>query len=53
MPDLTRAVLQGYTWARPDGVVLLSPAAASFGVFRDYRHRGEVFARAMEACREA
>jgi UDP-N-acetylmuramoyl-L-alanine---L-glutamate ligase len=52
MPDLTRAVLEGYAWARPDGVVLLSPAAASFGVFRDYRHRGEVFAAAMEACRD-
>lgn len=52
VPDLTQAVLQGFAWARPDGVVLLSPAAASFGVFRDYRHRGEVFAAAMTACRD-
>jgi UDP-N-acetylmuramoylalanine--D-glutamate ligase len=45
--DLTDAVQQGYSWACPDGVVLLSPAAPSFGRFRDYRHRGEVFAEAM------
>jgi len=32
-------------------VVLLSPAAPSFGRFRDYRDRGEAFARAMRACR--
>jgi UDP-N-acetylmuramoylalanine--D-glutamate ligase len=49
-PDLVQAVQQGYTWARPDGIVLLSPAAASFGVFRDYRHRGAVFAEAMASC---
>jgi UDP-N-acetylmuramoylalanine--D-glutamate ligase len=51
-PDLVQAVRQGYAWARPDGVVLLSPAAASFGVFRDYRHRSEVFAEAMASCAE-
>lgn len=51
-PDLVKAVRQGYAWARPDGVVLLSPAAASFGVFRDYRHRSEVFAEAMASCAE-
>ena len=34
------------------GVVLLSPAAPSFGRFRDYRHRSEAFAAAMAACRE-
>ncbi|MGH8602409.1 MAG: glutamate ligase domain-containing protein, partial [Gammaproteobacteria bacterium] len=49
--DLMEAVHYGYQWARPDGIVLLSPAAPSFGRFRDYRERGAVFAAAMEACR--
>jgi UDP-N-acetylmuramoyl-L-alanine---L-glutamate ligase len=46
-PDLDAAVAAGFRWAQPDGVVLLSPAAPSFGVFRDYRDRGEAFARAV------
>ncbi len=50
-PDLDAAVARAFDWARPDGVVLLSPAAPSFGQFRDYRERGEAFARAMQACR--
>ncbi len=49
--DLRAAVLTGYEWARPDGVVLLSPAAPSFGRFRDYRERGAAFAAAMAECR--
>jgi len=48
--DLSAAVERGYRWALPDGVVLLSPAAPSFGRFRDYRDRGEAFARAMRTC---
>jgi len=47
---LDAAVQRGFGWAVPDGVVLLSPAAPSFGRFRDYRDRGEAFARAMRAC---
>ncbi len=50
-PDLDAAVARAFDWARPDGVVLLSPAAPSFGQFRDYRERGEAFTRAMQACR--
>jgi UDP-N-acetylmuramoylalanine--D-glutamate ligase len=46
-PDLEAAVAAGFRWAQPDGVVLLSPAAPSFGVFKDYRDRGEAFARAV------
>jgi UDP-N-acetylmuramoylalanine--D-glutamate ligase len=48
-PDLEAAVAAGSAWARPDGVVLLSPAAPSFGHFRDYRDRAEAFARAVRA----
>jgi UDP-N-acetylmuramoylalanine--D-glutamate ligase len=48
--DLGAAVRAGFAWARPDGIVLLSPAAPSFGAFRNYRDRGEAFARAMRAC---
>lgn len=50
--DLDSAVSQGFRWAQPDGVVLLSPAAPSFGQFRDYRDRGDAFARAMKSCAE-
>ena len=50
--DLDAAVAVGFTWARPDGIVLLSPAAPSFGRFRDYRDRADAFARAMAACAE-
>jgi len=48
--DLDTAVARGYAWAQPGGVVLLSPAAPSFGQFRDYRDRAGAFARAMKAC---
>jgi UDP-N-acetylmuramoylalanine--D-glutamate ligase len=47
--DLDAAVTAGFRWAQPDGVVLLSPAAPSFGVFKDYRDRGEAFTRAVRA----
>jgi UDP-N-acetylmuramoylalanine--D-glutamate ligase len=47
--DLAAAVSAGFDWARPDGIVLLSPAAPSFGRFRDYTDRAEAFARAMHA----
>lgn len=47
LADLRAAVRRGHAWATPDGVVLLSPAAPSFGVFRDYAERAEVFTAAM------
>jgi UDP-N-acetylmuramoylalanine--D-glutamate ligase len=48
--DLDTAVTRAFDWARPDGVVVLSPAAPSFGHFRDYRDRGEAFTRAVATC---
>jgi UDP-N-acetylmuramoylalanine--D-glutamate ligase len=49
-PDLETAVRMAYQWARPDGVVLLSPAAPSFGHFRDYKDRAAQFTLAMRTC---
>jgi len=41
--SMSEAVAQAYDAARPDGVVLLAPACASFDWFRDYAERGQVF----------
>jgi UDP-N-acetylmuramoylalanine--D-glutamate ligase len=45
--SLEEAVQRAALLARPGDAVLLSPACASFDMFRDYRHRGEVFAAAV------
>jgi len=44
---LEDAVLAAAHAARPGDTVLLSPACASLDMFRDYAHRGEVFADAV------
>lgn len=44
---MENAVAQAATAAEPGDVVLLSPACASFDMFRDYAHRGESFAAAV------
>ncbi|HET6966378.1 MAG TPA: UDP-N-acetylmuramoyl-L-alanine--D-glutamate ligase [Acidimicrobiales bacterium] len=41
--DLAEAVRRAARWAPAGGVVLLSPAAASFGRFGSYKERGEAF----------
>ncbi len=41
--SMREAVERGFEAARPDGVVLLAPACASFDWFRDYAERGRVF----------
>jgi UDP-N-acetylmuramoylalanine--D-glutamate ligase len=46
--SLEAAVKRAAELARPGDAVLLSPACASFDMFRDYRHRGEVFAAAVK-----
>jgi UDP-N-acetylmuramoylalanine--D-glutamate ligase len=44
---LEEAVARAAALAGPGEVVLLSPACASLDMFRDYAHRGEVFAGAV------
>ncbi|HET7365146.1 MAG TPA: UDP-N-acetylmuramoyl-L-alanine--D-glutamate ligase [Burkholderiales bacterium] len=46
---LEQAVERAAGLARPGEAVLLSPACASFDMFRDYRERGERFAAAVHA----
>ncbi|MBI3458638.1 MAG: UDP-N-acetylmuramoyl-L-alanine--D-glutamate ligase [Candidatus Rokubacteria bacterium] len=41
--SMRMAVRQALALAQPGDVVLLSPACASFDMFRDYEHRGEAF----------
>jgi UDP-N-acetylmuramoylalanine--D-glutamate ligase len=43
-PSLEAAVRRAAASARAGEIVLLSPACASFDMFRDYAHRGAVFA---------
>ncbi|HEX4016095.1 MAG TPA: UDP-N-acetylmuramoyl-L-alanine--D-glutamate ligase [Frankiaceae bacterium] len=50
--SVEEATRLGLEWAAPDGVVLLSPAAPSFGRFRDYRERAAAFTAAMHALRK-
>jgi UDP-N-acetylmuramoylalanine--D-glutamate ligase len=45
--DMNEAVQLSAAAARPGETVLLSPACASLDMFRDYGHRGDVFAAAV------
>jgi UDP-N-acetylmuramoylalanine--D-glutamate ligase len=45
--DMQAAVRAASRLARPGDIVLLSPACASFDMFRNYEHRGQVFAQAV------
>jgi UDP-N-acetylmuramoylalanine--D-glutamate ligase len=47
--DMDEAVRSACALARPGDAVLLSPACASFDMFRDYAHRAEVFVAAVRA----
>jgi len=47
--SLEQAVARAAALAVSGDAVLLSPACASFDMFRDYRHRGEAFAAAVRA----
>ncbi|MEO8204007.1 MAG: cyanophycin synthetase, partial [Betaproteobacteria bacterium] len=46
--SLEDAVARAAGAAREHEAVLLSPACASFDMFRDYKHRGEAFAAAVK-----
>jgi UDP-N-acetylmuramoylalanine--D-glutamate ligase len=48
-PALEVAVARAIAHARSGDAVLLSPACASLDMFRDYNHRGDVFATAVHA----
>ena len=45
--DMQEAVRKSQALAKPGEVVLLSPGCASFDMFKDYGHRGEVFQEAV------
>jgi UDP-N-acetylmuramoylalanine--D-glutamate ligase len=47
--DLPEAVLIANRSARPGDTVLLAPACASFDMFQNYEHRGQVFKESVHA----
>jgi UDP-N-acetylmuramoylalanine--D-glutamate ligase len=47
--SMEEAVQAAFSLAQHGDAVLLSPACASFDMFRNYGHRGEVFAKAAQA----
>lgn len=51
--DMGEAVREAFGLARPGDCVLLSPACASFDMFRDYKERGRAFQEAVRSLRDA
>jgi UDP-N-acetylmuramoylalanine--D-glutamate ligase len=47
--DLESAVIRAYELARPDGIVLFSPAASSFDHYTSFEHRGDRFREIVQA----
>ena len=50
--DMTDAVSQSTRLARRGDAVLLSPACASFDMFKNYKHRAEAFVSAVNAIQQ-
>jgi UDP-N-acetylmuramoylalanine--D-glutamate ligase len=50
---MQEAVDVAFRAARPGDVVLLSPACASFDMFENYKHRGNVFRAVVEELERA
>lgn len=50
---MQQAVQQAFDLAKPNGMVLLAPACASFDMFDNYNHRGDVFSQAVRELQEA
>lgn len=46
--DLEEAVVEAYAEAEDGGVVVMSPAASSFDLFKNYKERGEKFVEAVK-----
>lgn len=51
--NMEEAVRQAQGFAPVGGVVLLSPAAPSFGLFTNFEARGEAFAKACGFCKDS
>ena len=51
--DMDAAVRVAFAYANAGDTVLLSPACASFDMFRHYKHRGEVFAACVASLKSA
>jgi UDP-N-acetylmuramoylalanine--D-glutamate ligase len=52
-PTMEAAVVLAFALAQEGDAVLLSPACASWDMFRNYAHRAEVFITAVRALKKA